>query len=101
MLIVARNITSPPAMWSRHSTPWLPSVAPRAVRSDNGPEITAHALRPWGEGSGTATVFIGLGAPWQNQYVEDFYSRLRDEVVTPGEFCCGAEVQILLADWQA
>ena len=46
--------------------------APAHVRCDNGPELTAHALRDWCRYAGTETAFIEPGAPWQNAYVESF-----------------------------
>lgn len=44
---------------------------PEHVRCDNGPELTAHALRDWCTLSGAGTAFIEPGSPWQNAYVEE------------------------------
>src|SRR4051812_5421621 len=44
--------------------------APVHVRCDNGPELTAHALRDWCRFSKAETAFIEPGAPWQNPFVE-------------------------------
>ena len=55
--------------------------APELLRMDNGPEMTAHALRDWCELSKTGTVFIEPGSPWQNPFVESFHSRVRDELL--------------------
>jgi hypothetical protein len=41
--------------------------APEHLRMDNGPEMTAHALRGWCELSNTGTVYIESGSPWQNR----------------------------------
>jgi putative transposase len=46
---------------------------------DNGPEMTANALRDWCRFSGTERSFIEPGTPWQNRFVESFGSRVRDE----------------------
>jgi putative transposase len=43
--------------------------APELLRMDNGPEMTAHALRDWCERSGTGTAFIEPGSPWQKELV--------------------------------
>jgi putative transposase len=43
---------------------------PELVRCDNGPELTAYALRDWCRLGHTGTAFIDPGAPWQNPYVE-------------------------------
>ena len=55
--------------------------APAHVRCDNGPELTAHALRDWCRFSRTETAFIEPGSPWQNAYVESFNGRVRDELL--------------------
>jgi putative transposase len=39
---------------------------PKGIRSDNGPEFVAAALRKFLEGAGVATLFVEPGAPWQN-----------------------------------
>ena len=41
--------------------------APEYLRMDNGPEMTAHALRDWCELSGTGTAYIEPGSRWQNR----------------------------------
>jgi putative transposase len=74
--------------------------APAHVRCDNGPELTAHALRDWCRFSGTATAFIEPGAPWQNPFVETFNARVRDELLDVEAFSCLAEAQVVIADWR-
>ncbi len=39
---------------------------PDHIRSDNGPEFTAHAVRRWLEKVGVKTLFIEPGSPWEN-----------------------------------
>jgi transposase InsO family protein len=51
--------------------------APTRIRCDNGPALTAHALRDWCRYSRAATAFIEPGARWQNAYVESFNPRAR------------------------
>ncbi len=60
--------------------------APGLLRCDNGPEMTAHALRDWCTLSGAGTAFIEPGSPWQNPFVESFHSRVRDELLDVEEF---------------
>ena len=74
--------------------------APEHLRMDNGPEMTAHALRGWCELSNTGTVYIEPGSPWQNPYVESFHSRVRDELLDIEEFSCLAEAKVVVADWR-
>ena len=61
-------------------------TAPGYIRCDNGPELTANALRDWCRFSGTASSYIEPGAPWENPYVESFNGRLRDEFLAVEQF---------------
>jgi putative transposase len=74
--------------------------APEHIRMDNGPELTAHALRDWCRFSGTGTAFIEPGSPWQNPYVESFNARVRDELLDTEELSCLAEAKVVIADWR-
>lgn len=74
--------------------------APAFIRCDNGPELTAHALRDWCRFRAAGTAFIEPGSPWQNPYVESFNGRVRDELLDVEEFSCLAEAKVLVGDWQ-
>lgn len=52
--------------------------SPAFVRSDNGPEFVAEAVRRWIAAVGAQTAFIEPGSPWENGYIESFNARLRD-----------------------
>src|SRR4051812_204971 len=54
---------------------------PGHVRSDNGPEFIAKAVREWIARVGARTAFIEPGSPWENGYCESFNSKLRDELL--------------------
>jgi putative transposase len=73
--------------------------APEHLRMDNGPEMTANALRDWCQFSNTGTVYIEPGSPWQNPFVESFHSRVRDELLDVEEFSCLAEARVVIGDW--
>lgn len=73
---------------------------PEHVRCDNGPELTAHALRDWCRFTQTETAFIEPGAPWQNAYVESFNGRVRDELLDVEQFNCLTEAVVLIEDWR-
>jgi putative transposase len=45
---------------------------PAHIRSDNGPEMTAKAVRDWLAQIGSKTLFIEPGSPWENGYCESF-----------------------------
>jgi len=54
---------------------------PEHIRSDNGPEFTAKAIRDWLPRVGVKTLFIQPGSPWENGYNESFNGKLRDELL--------------------
>ena len=51
---------------------------PGYIRSDNGPEFIAVAVKGWIGGVGAKTAYIEPGSPWENGYVESFNGKLRD-----------------------
>ena len=51
---------------------------PKPIRSDNGPEMTAIAVREWLGKLEVGTPFIEPGSPWKNGYCESFNGKLRD-----------------------
>lgn len=59
---------------------------PEHIRSDNGPEFIAQAIRRHGEQAGLEMLYIEPGAPWENGFAESFFSRLRDELLNVEEF---------------
>jgi putative transposase len=73
---------------------------PEFVRMDNGPELIAWALREWCRLSGTGTIYIEPGSPWENPYVESFNSRTRDELLNIEEFGSLAEARIVVEAWR-
>ena len=54
---------------------------PAHIRSDNGPEFVAEALRDWIAAVGAKTAYIEPGSPWENGYCETFNGKLRDELL--------------------
>ena len=74
---------------------------PSFIRCDNGPELTANALRDWCRFSGAGTSYIDPGSPWQNPWVESYGSRMRDELLAIEQFATLLEAQVLVADWRA
>lgn len=74
--------------------------APRHVRSDNGPEFIAQAIRGWLAKEAIGPLYIAPGAPWENGYAESFHSRLRDELLNAEEFGSLLEARVLAEQWQ-
>jgi hypothetical protein len=70
--------------------------APEHVRSDNGREIAATAVREWIAGVGSMTAFIEPGSPWENGYVESFNRKLHDEVLNGEIYYTLREAQVLI-----
>src|SRR5690606_16193453 len=73
---------------------------PAHIRSDNGPEFIACAIRSWLEGSKIGSLYIEPGSPWQNGYAESFHSRLRDELLNAEVFTNLAEAKALSLQWR-
>jgi len=73
---------------------------PEHIRSDNGPEFTAKAVRKWLERLGVKTLFIEPGSPWENGYIESFNGKLRDELLNGEIFTTLIEAKVLISDWR-
>jgi putative transposase len=73
---------------------------PGHIRSDNGPEFVATAVRGWINGVGAQTAFIEPGSPWENGYVESFNGKLRDELLSEEVFHTLAEARVLIEQWR-
>jgi transposase InsO family protein len=70
------------------------------IRSDNGPEFTAHAVRDWLARVGVKTLFIEPGSPWKNGSNESFNGKLGDELLNGEIFYTLKEAQILIERWR-
>ena len=73
---------------------------PAYIRSDNGPEFIADALKSWIGAVGSKTAYIERGSPWENGYVESFNGRLRDELLNGEIFTTLCEAQIVIEAWR-
>ena len=73
---------------------------PEHIRSDNGPEFTAKAIRKWLARMGVKALFIEPGSPWENGYIESFNGKLRDELLNREIFTTLTEAKVLIADWK-
>jgi putative transposase len=75
---------------------FIPRGVPGHIRSDNGPEFVAKAVRDWIAAVGARTAHIAPGSPWENGYVESFNARLRDELLDGEIFYTLKEAQIVI-----
>lgn len=96
---VARRLTSDDVL---ERLAWLMATrgVPGHIRSDNGPEFTAKAVRSWLAKVGVTTLFIEPGSPWENGYVESFNGKLRDELLNGEIFHSVKEAGVLIERWR-
>jgi putative transposase len=73
---------------------------PAHIRSDNGPEFTARAIRKWLNRLGVKTLYIEPGSPWENGYIESFNGKLRDELLDREIFTTLREAKVLIEQWR-
>ena len=93
--LLLRARPSFPAFQVQEELEWLFLVhgRPERIVSDNGPEFRALQLP-------IEQSFIQPGKPWQNGYIESFFGKLRDELLSCETFGCGSELQSALDDFQ-
>ena len=98
-IVVKRHLTSHDVLTTlgklfvRHGTP-------QYIRSDNGTEFTAKAVRGWLERLEEGTLFIEPGSPWENGYIESLNGKLRDELLNRELFMTLREAQVLVERWR-
>ena len=73
---------------------------PGHIRSDNGPEFVATAVRAWIAAVGAKTAYIEPGSPWENGYIESFNGKLRDELLNGEIFYTLKEAQTVIEGWR-
>ena len=73
---------------------------PSFLRTDNGPELIANALRDWCRFSRIGISYIEPGSPWENPFVESFNGRTRDELLNIEEFGSLLEAQVVIEAWR-
>jgi len=79
---------------------FLAHGVPEYIRSDNGPEFTAKAVRGWLGRIGVKTLFIEPASPWENGYNESFNGKLRDEVLNQEIFYTLQEARVIIERWR-
>lgn len=79
---------------------FLTRAVPGHIRSDNGPEFIAKALKAWLAKAGCKTIYIKPGSPWENSYVESFNGKFRDECLNMEVFRNAAEARRVVENWR-
>jgi len=96
---VARRLTSEDVL-ERLSDLFVRRGVPDYIRSDNGSEFTAKAVRHWLGRVGVKTLYIEPGSPWENGYIESFNGKLRDEKLNGEVFDTLLEAKVLIERWR-
>lgn len=98
-LKVSRSITSEDVLDTLAELFAMRGV-PGAIRSDNGPEFVARAVRDWLGRLQIETRYIAPGSPWENGYAESFHSKLVDEFLSREQFDSVNQARRLTTAWQ-
>jgi transposase InsO family protein len=96
---VARRIRSQDVLEELYKL-FLFHGVPDYIRSDNGPEFTAKAVRTWLSQLRVKMLFIEPGSPWENGYIESFNGKMRDELLNREIFTTLKEAKILIEQWR-
>ena len=73
---------------------------PDVIVSDNGTEMTSHAVLRWCQDTGVGWHYIAPGKPMQNAFVESFNGGLRDECLNENLFGNLAEARHIIETWR-
>jgi transposase InsO family protein len=98
-IVVRRAITSIELI-DVMSELFLSRGLPEHIRSDNGPEFIATALRGWFKNLEVSPMYIHPGSPWENGFNESFNGKLRDEFLNGEIFYTLFEAQVLIERWR-
>jgi len=79
---------------------FLTKGVPEYIRSDNGPEFAAKAVRECLGRNGSKTIYIEPGSPWENGYMESFLGKFRDECLNMEVFADAREAQVVVEGWR-
>ena len=96
---VARHLRSDDVLY-RLAELFVDRGPPDHIRSDNGSEFTAKAVRDWLARVGVTTLYIAPGSPWENGYNESFNGKLGDELLDGEIFYSLKEAQVLIERWR-
>jgi len=73
---------------------------PNFIRSDNGPEFIADAIKKWLKINHVETLYVAPGSPWENGYIESFNGKLRDDVLDREVFYSVKEAKVIVENWR-
>ena len=73
---------------------------PTMIVSDNGTELTSHAILRWQEDRSVLWHYVAPGKPQQNGFVESFNGRFRDECLNEHLFSSLAAARRIIEAWR-
>lgn len=73
---------------------------PMTIVSDNGTELTSHAILKWCQDNQIEWHYIAPGKPMQNGFVESFNGKLRDECLNEHLFSNLSEARQIIEKWR-
>ena len=98
-IVVERRLRSPDVIEALAEL-FVRRGLPDHIRSDNGPEFCAKAVREWLDRLDVGPLFIEPGSPWENGYNESFNGKLRDELLNREIFYTLEEARVLIENWR-
>ena len=98
-MYVSRRIRSEDVLEQLYEL-FLTRGLPEHMRSDNGAEFTANAVRTLLEDLGVTTLYIEPRNPQKNGYVESYIGKLRDELLSGEVLDTLAEAKVLVEGWR-
>ena len=98
-IVVERRLNSEDILATLYEL-FIERGVPEYIRSDNGSEFTARAVREWLSSVGVKTLYIEPGSPWENGYNESFNGKLRDELLNCEIFETLFEAKVLIERWR-
>lgn len=73
---------------------------PKMIVSDNGTELTSHAILKWAKKADVEWHYIAPGKPTQNAFVESFNGRFRDECLNEHLFDSLKDARRIIEAWR-
>jgi putative transposase len=71
---------------------------PTFIRSDNGPEFIAQAIRDWIVAVGAKTPYIVPGSQWENGYCRNINARFREKLLNSEVSYSLKESQVIIEE---
>jgi len=73
---------------------------PEHLRSDNGPEFIAYAIKDWLADLNVKTIYISPGSPWEQAHIESFHDKFVDECLNRELFESLAVAKVIVDQWR-